>query len=213
MTTAIAERLTTASHRLARAQGVQRERRDTLQTALSAAQAAEGAVKALDVGLGALHAVRDATTARVQGTLAELCSEGLRIVFDDPSVRLEVRSVERRGVIEADLVLVRGELETDPLSGNGGGLVADAAAMLRLVLVKLLSQRGLAPLLVLDEPFAALSADRRDAMADTLENVAAQLGIQVIVVTHSDAIARGRVYRVQWADRDAVLAEVVREVA
>ncbi len=170
------------------------------------ADAAETRVRACDVGLAALHAVRDVTTARVQQTIAELCSEGLRIVFDDPDVRLEVRPVARRGVVEMDLVLVRGDLETDPLTGNGGGLVADAAAMLRLIMVKLLSQRGLLPLLVLDEPFAALSSGHRDAMADTLYDVAASMGIQVIMVTHADQFARGTVYEVMPGDGGAVVA-------
>ena len=178
------------------------------QVAAKAAGVADSRVEAADVALSALHAVRDVTTARVQQTVADLCTEGLRIVFDDPAVRLEVRAVERRGVVEADLVLVRGGIETDPLEGNGGGLVANAAAMMRLVMVRLLAPRGLAPVLVLDEPFAALSAGHREAMAQTLEDVAAALGIQVITITHADAFARGMVYRVRWADRDAVRAVV-----
>jgi len=177
------------------------------------AEAAEADVRACDVALGALHTVRDATTARVQQNIAELCSEGLRIVFGDTTTRLEVRTVQRRGVIEADLVLVRGDVETDPLDGNGGGLVADASAMLRLIMVRLMSARGLAPLLVLDEPFAALSAGHRSAMADTLQEVAATMGIQVLLVTHEDEFSRGTVYRVTWADRAALEAQVVEEVS
>lgn len=184
------------------------EQRDT---AAEAAAAAEAEVRAADVATAQLHAVQDITSARVQQTIADLCSEGLRIVFDDPTVRLDVRTVERRGVLEVDLVLVRGAVETDPLEGNGGGLVADAAAMLRMVLVRLLSQRGLAPLLVLDEPFAALSQGNRAAMAETLEQVADSLGIQVLTVTHADEFARGHVYRVRWGDRAALRAVVERD--
>lgn len=184
------------------------EQRDT---AAEAAAAAEAEVRAADVATAQLHAVQDITSARVQQTIADLCSEGLRIVFDDPTVRLDVRTVERRGVLEVDLVLVRGAVETDPLEGNGGGLVADAAAMLRMVLVRLLAQRGLAPLLVLDEPFAALSQGNRAAMAETLEQVADSLGIQVLVITHSDEFARGHVYRVRWGDRAALRAVVERD--
>tara|TARA_R110000824_G_scaffold68237_8_gene176654 strand:- start:9597 stop:10235 length:639 start_codon:yes stop_codon:yes gene_type:complete len=180
----------------------------THEMAATRADAADTAVRAGDVALSVLHAVGDVTSARVQQTIAELCSEGLRLVFDDPSIRLEVRPVERRGVIEADLVLVRGKVETDPLSGNGGGLIADAAAMLRLVLVRLMASRGLAPLLVLDEPFAALSKGHREAMATTLHEVAASMDIQVITVTHADEFALGTVYQLTWADRDALLAEV-----
>ncbi len=192
--------------RLGRAAVAQEAKEYALERARGDADGAEARVRACDVGLAALHAVRDVTTARVQQTIAELCSEGLRIVFNDPDVRLEVRPVARRGVVEMDLVLVRGELETDPLTGNGGGLVADAAAMLRLIMVKLLSQRGLLPLLVLDEPFAALSGGHRDAMAETLFDVAAAMGIQVVMVTHADQFARGTVYEVVQGDGEAVVA-------
>lgn len=201
---ALAERVTTA-----------RLQRDLLaRTAVEArrrAQEAAQRVQASDVALHAVRAVRDLTTARVQQRITELTTEALRVVFDDPDVRLEVRSVERRGVVECDLVLVHGGLATDPLEGNGGGLVADVSAMLRLVMVRMLTRRGLAPLLVLDEPFAALSQGHRAAMADTLDTVAASLGIQVITSTHADEFARGGVYRVAWDDREAKRARVVRE--
>ena len=170
-------------------------------------------VEADDVALHAVRALREAATERVQQRIADLTTEGLRVVFDDPQVALEVRMVERRGVVEADLVLVRGGIETDPLEGNGGGLVADVAAMLRLVMVRMMTRRGIAPLLVLDEPFAALSAGHRAAMADTLEQVAASLGIQVLTVTHADEFARGNVYRVEWDSRADVRARVVAEDA
>lgn len=182
------------------------------QDAQGRAAAAQAEVMALDVALGAIHSVREATTARVQGRLADLCTEGLRVVFDDQSVALRIAMVERRGVVEADFELHRGDVVTEPLEGNGGGLVADMAAMLRLVMVTLLRSRGVVPLLVLDEPFAALSAGHRAAMAETLEEVAAAMGIQVITVTHHDAFARGSVYRVEWSDRENVEARIVRAV-
>ena len=188
-------------------------RRDLLAQQISATEKAlaESAeeVEACDTALAQLHTVRDTTTARMQGTVAELVTDGLRMVFEDPDLRLEVRSVERRGVVEADLILVRGGLETSPLDGNGGGLVADAAAVMRLVLVRLLSLRGIMPLLVLDEPFAALSEDRREAMAQVLYEIAHELGIQVLTVTHADEFALGSVYRVRWADHARMRAEVV----
>lgn len=183
---------------------------EQLVDASTALDAAQFEVEACDTALALLHTVRDTTTARMQGTVAELVTDGLRVVFGDPELRLEVRSVERRGVVEADLILVRGGLETSPLEGNGGGMVASAAAIMRLVLVRLLSLRGIMPLLVLDEPFAALSADRREGQAEILEQVAAALGIQTLLVTHSDVEARGTVYEVRWRNREKLLAEVVQ---
>lgn len=194
------------------AKAAQRDHHEAQRAALAASiNDTEADVRAADVALALVHTIRDAETVRVQGRLAELCTEALRTVFDDPSLALEIAMVERRGVVEADIMLRRGDLITDPLEGNGGGLVADLAAMLRLIMTRLLKARGVAGLLVLDEPFAALSEGHREAMAATLEEIAATLGMQVIVVTHADEFARGSVYRVRWRDRDALEAEVVRE--
>lgn len=188
---------------------------DTERVRLAQAQALvvaqAQAVEAADVALHAVRSVRDLATARVQQRLTDLATEALRVVFDDPSLALVVRSVERRGVAEADIVLRRGGLETDPLDGNGGGMVADISAMLRLIMVRMLTRRGLAPLLLLDEPFAALSAGHREAMADTLEAVGESLGIQIVTVTHAPEMVRGVVYRAQWVDREAIEATLVRE--
>lgn len=207
-----AERLQQARRRLDIAQAelasLERQHAD----ARRAADDLQARVLASDVALRIVKMLRDVATARVQQRLTELATEGLRVVFDDPGVSLRVEFVERRGVVEADLRLVRGAVSTDPLEGNGGGLVADVAAMLRLVMVRMLTARGIAPLLILDEPFAALSAGHRAAMADTLEEVAGQLGIQVICVTHAPDMVRGRVYRARWADRAALRAEFVEEV-
>jgi len=166
-------------------------------------------VLAADVALFAVRSLRDAAAERVQQRLTNLVTEGLRVVFADPSVALTVNTLERRGVIEADLVLTSGDLATDPLDGNGGGLVAVVATVLRLVMVRMLTRRGIAPLLILDEPLAALSEGHRPAMADTLQEVAASLGIQVIIVSHESEFARGRIYQVRWADRADRRAEVV----
>ena len=203
--------LATLRRHLDRADAVVHTEQVRLAQAEAAVLAHAQAVEAADVALYAVRSVRDLATARVQQRLTDLATEALRVVFDDPSLSLVVRAVERRGVMEADIVLRRGGLETDPLDGNGGGLVADVSAMLRLIMVRMLMRRGLAPLLLLDEPFAALSAGHRDAMADTLEAVAESLGIQVVTVTHAPEMVRGVVYRATWADRDAVEATLVRE--
>ena len=211
MTTAPAETLTILRRRIDRATTVVELETTRLEAATTLASELAERVMASDVALHAIRSVQELSTARVQQRLTELATEALRVVFDDPDVSLVVRTQERRGVAEADLLLRRGDLETDPLLSNGGGLVADVSATLRLIMVRMLSRRGIAPLLLLDEPFAALSAGHREAMADTLAAVADQLGIQVVTITHAPEMVRGVVYRAQWADRAAVEATLVRE--
>ncbi len=168
-------------------------------------------MRATDVALFCVRSLREAATERVQQRLTDLTTEALRVVFDDPSVALTVKTLERRGVIEADLVLTHGDLSVDPLEGSGGGVVAVVSAVLRLVMLAMMRRRGIAQLLVLDEPFAALSQGFRAGMAEALEEVAASLGVQVLVVSHHDEDVRGTVYRVSWQDREAKHAKVERE--
>lgn len=194
--------LTTLRRRIDRATTVVELETARLEAATTLASELAERVMASDVALHAIRSVQELSTARVQQRLTELATEALRVVFDDPDVSLVVRTQERRGVAEADLLLRRGDLETDPLLSNGGGLVNELSAVLRLIMVRMLVGQGLAQIILLDEPFSALSKGHRPAMAETLEALAAALGIQVFVVTHSEVESRGRVYEMRWVDRE-----------
>lgn len=203
--------LATLRRTLTRAEAVVDTERTRLAAATALVAEQAQAIEAADVALHAVRSVRDITTARVQQRLTDLATEALRVVFDDPGLALTVRTVERRGVAEADILLRRGELETDPIDSNGGGLVNEVSAVLRLVMTRMLGRRGLAQIMLLDEPFSALSAGHRPAMAETLETLAESLGVQVVIITHSAAEVRGVVYRAEWKDREAIEATLVRE--
>ena len=75
-------------------------------------------------------------------------------------------------------------MDTDILEANGGGLAAICGFLLRVV-VLLLSRERQDTVLILDEPFAHLSADHEPALAAFLRELVDKTGVQVILVTHS----------------------------
>ncbi len=82
----------------------------------------------------------------------------------------------------------------DPLTASGGGVVDVAAFALRAACLMLHRPR-LTKLLVLDEPFRFVSAEYQDNIRSMLEQLAQDLGLQIILVTHNQTIATGKVIR------------------
>lgn len=122
--------------------------------------------------------------------IASLVSSCLSSVFGDDAYRLAVHFDRKRGRTEARLTFARGGREVDPTSAAGGG-VCDVAAMgLRLSAVVLSKvRRGL----VLDEPFRFVSKGYRPQVRALLEALSRDLGVQVIMVTHSSELEIGKV--------------------
>lgn len=116
----------------------------------------------------------------------------LAAVFGGDAYGFKIGMTERRGRTEADLSLTRGGGEFDPLSAAGGGVVDVLAFALRLADV-VLGRPARRRLLVLDEPFRHLSRDYAPTAAALLERLAADLDLQIVMVTHSPALACGEV--------------------
>ncbi len=78
-------------------------------------------------------------------------------------------------------------VDTPVMDARGGGLAAIIGFLLRLVV--LLLSHGKDSVLFLDETFAHLSADFEQRLAEFLRDLVDQTGVQVIMVTHSDAFS------------------------
>ncbi len=123
-------------------------------------------------------------------TIENLITRGLRTIFDD-TLSFHLVPVVRGNRPEIDFV-VRSDLDgttvdTPVMDARGGGLAAIVGFLLRLV-VELLSPRRDAPIL-LDETFAHVSAEYEPRLAEFLRDLVDRTGIQIIMVTHSDAYA------------------------
>lgn len=125
--------------------------------------------------------------------VANIVTDCLATVFGPDAYRLRIDTKKARGKTEAELVLVRDGVETDDaLSSVGGGVVDVVSFALRAAAV-ILSSPAKRKLLVLDEPFKHLAADKTEAVAQMLKDIVEELGVQIIMVTHSQELEIGKV--------------------
>lgn len=136
----------------------------------------------------------------VQTQIEALVTQGLRAIFEDDSLSFHVQPAVRSNRPEVDFVVRStfngSTVDTEVMDGRGGGLAATVGFLLRVVIL-LLSRDRQDTVLFLDETFAFLSEDRHPAMAQFLRELTDKTGIQIIMVTHTPALAEhaDRIYR------------------
>jgi len=160
--------------------------------ALDRARAKEAAV------LTAQKTVQEAAAAVQQAAheqIARVVSSCLETVFEADAYEFRVVFEQKRGRTEARLAFVRDGREYDPAAEAGGGVVDVAAFGLRLAAL-LLTRPARRPLLVLDEPFRMISRDYAPRVRAMVEQVAERLDVQIVQVTHSPALAAGKVIEI-----------------
>lgn len=118
----------------------------------------------------------------------ELVTRALQVIFDS---RLSFHMIQqvRANRTEVDFV-IRSEyggqvVETPVMDARGGGMAAVVGFVLRLVV--LLLTPGTRRFIALDESFAHVSASYEPRVAEFLREVADKAGVQILLITHSDA--------------------------
>lgn len=127
--------------------------------------------------------------------IASVVSRCLESVYDDP-YQFEITFEKRRGKTEAVLKFVQDGMKLDPLEESSGGAVNVAAFALRLVSLLLARPYG-RKVLILDEPFGNLDVTVRPRVKAMLEMLARELEVQIIMVTHDQAMEAGTVVRLE----------------
>jgi len=90
-----------------------------------------------------------------------------------------------RGLPSLDIEMVKGEGERESiLDGSGGALTNILSAGLRVIA---LARSGAYPFLVLDEPDCWLKPSRVPQFANVLGQIATELNIQVLLISHHDS--------------------------
>ena len=135
----------------------------------------------------AAQAVQQRAHARIAATVGRC----LTAVFDEPYA-FDISFEQKRGRTEAVLTFERGGYKVDPLSQTGGGVVDVCSFALRLASL-LASRPPRRRLMVMDEPFKHLYKGNRPAVRQLLEQLASELGVQMIIVTHDPALQIGKV--------------------
>jgi DNA repair exonuclease SbcCD ATPase subunit len=127
---------------------------------------------------------QETTRQQVEG----LVTRALQVVFSDTLTFHLVQSVKANRT-EVDFMVrsTYGDqvVETAVVDARGGGMVAVVGFVLRLVV--LLLTPGARRFLALDESFAHVSASYESRVADFLREVADKAGVQILLVTHSNA--------------------------
>lgn len=127
--------------------------------------------------------------ADAQAKIEALVTQGLHTIFSD-DLSFHLVPTVRGNRPEVDFV-VRSSLDgatvdTAVMDARGGGLAATVGFLLRLV-VLLLSRDRQDTVLFLDETFAHVSADYEPRLAEFLRFLVDKTGVQIVLVTHSDA--------------------------
>lgn len=149
--------------------------------------------------------------ANAQEQLEQLVTRGLQVIFGTELSFHVVQSV-KAGQVTTDFV-IRSKfgdmvIDTPVLQARGGGMAAVVGFMIRLV-VLLLTPRA-RRVLFLDESFGFLSREFEARLAEFLKEVAERAGVQIVLVTHSDAYDDSADARYRMRPGPAGMAEIER---
>lgn len=161
------------------------------QTALTAA---ESSLQMHEAAQQIVQAAAQEIQEKAHEKIASVVTKCLAAVFDDP-YGFEITFERKRGRTEATLSFTKGVKHYDPLKEVGGGVVDVASFALRVAAL-VLSRPRLQRVLFLDEPFKMLSKEYSGRVADLLETVASEMEIQIIMVTHNNNLACGKVIQI-----------------
>lgn len=129
----------------------------------------------------------DEREQHVHALIENLVSQGLQHVFQEEMQFVVAKKVSgSRTVVDFQIVSQYGDekIATPVMSARGGGVAAVSGFLLQVVVMLLTD----APrVLFLDETFAQVSADYEVRLADFMSQLADSLGLQIVMVTHSDA--------------------------
>lgn len=135
-----------------------------------------------------LTGLSEQAQAQAQEQLEQLVTRGLQVVFGSELSFHVVQSV-KAGQVNTDFVIrsTFGDLKVDTpvMEARGGGMAAVVGFMVRLVV--LLLSPGARKVLFLDETFSHVSREYEPRVAEFIKEVTERAGVQVFLVTHSDA--------------------------
>lgn len=163
----------------------------TYQREMISVKKNEAHLKNVEESQRIVQGVAQVVQQKVHDRISGVVSRCLESVFDDP-YEFRILFEQKRGKTEARLVFVRDDMEIDPLTASGGGVVDLAAFALRLACLSL-ARPKLRPLVILDEPFRFVSVDYRFRIREMLEILSKEMGVQFIQVTHIEDLKIGEV--------------------
>lgn len=133
----------------------------------------------------ALDALLKSVSVESLQTVEALVTYGLRTIFDDQTLTFKIDVATKFKQQWMEPRLVAGQVDAAILDAFGGGPATVVAFLLRVLVVRRL---GLAPVIVLDEPFSMVSAEYTENVATLLRELCDKLGFTILMVTHDPAV-------------------------
>lgn len=136
-------------------------------------------------------------------SVESLVTAGLRTVLEEDlsfSVEQKVSAKQVGLLFKIRSTAGKEEVATEVLSARGGGVACVVGFLLKIVM--LLLTKGSGSPIFLDETFAFLSVGHHERMSSFLRQLVDDTGVQIILVTHTPALAEyaDAVYRFSLSD-------------
>lgn len=146
--------------------------------------------KALEI----LQHVAQQVQQQAHHSIAAVVTRCLEAVFDGEGYEFGIDFQKKRGKTEARLLFKQNGNEFDPLKEGSGGVIDIAALALRMACLNLYRP---APrkFMILDEPFRFMDQDKLPAVQNLLLTLSKEMGVQFLIVTHSDELKIGKVIK------------------
>ncbi len=166
---------------LARHEGAREAIADTLAEAEARVEATHDEAELLRTVLDRLTGMGEVWKRKFQNSTALIVSEGLSHVFGE-ELELKIVPSTKSDMDAVEFIMVKDGEEEDVMDGQGGGYIGIIAFLLRVLLI-MASRPLLRLVLVMDEPFAHVSPEYRQPLAEMAWALIDRLDFQVIMVT------------------------------
>lgn len=174
-------RLTRINQELARHEGAREAVAATLAEAEARVEANHDEAELLRTVLDRLQGMELVWQRKFQKSTETIVSEGLSHVFGE-ELQLKIKPSTKADMSAVEFVLIKDGQEEDVMAGQGGGYIGIIAFLLRVLLI-MASRPLLRLVLILDEPFAHLSVEFRQPLAEMAAALIDRLGFQLLMVT------------------------------
>lgn len=128
-----------------------------------------------------VYAAVDKTQSQLRYHVSNLVTVGLQTTFPEKDYKFHLDFVTRRNQTECDLLIEDNGIKSKPKYRNGGGVLDVISISLRMAFWSL---SDTVPILALDEPSKFVSKDKQDSVVQMIRDIADELNIQIILVTH-----------------------------
>lgn len=155
----------------------------------------------LDKAQAIIHEASLMTQEQLSFRLASIATFAQEAVYDSPYT-VQIGFDVKRGRTEVDIWFETPEGNcTSPTYGTGIGPVDLASFALRLSMWNIQKSRSL---IWMDEPFKHVQKDKFDKVGTLLQELAKDLGLQFVIVTHEPSMSAGADHVWQVTKKDGV---------